>query len=151
MPGSWDPSDHPYLTEDNHQITGCADPTFNCIAWAAGDCERWWWPGPPGTTYWPKQAPRRDTLDAFTSAFRTLGYNTCDNGALEQDIEKIALFAKDVRGIQVATHAARQLESGMWTSKMGALEVISHSAPGDVGGPVYGSAVCYLSRNRNRR
>ena len=151
MAGSCDPSDHPYLKSDNHEITGGPDPSFNCIAWAAGDPDRWWWPGPTGITYWPKQSPRRETADAFASAFRTLGYNVCDDGALEQDFEKVAIFARNVRGVLIPTHAARQLESGMWTSKMGALEIISHSSPEDVSGPVYGSVVGYLSRRRNRR
>jgi hypothetical protein len=38
----------------------------------------------------------------------------------------------------IPTHAALQLESGDWTSKLGDFEDISHSTIEAVSGPVYG-------------
>ena len=47
----------------------------------------------------------------------------CDGQDLETDFDKIAVFAND-QGIP--THAARQLPSGRWSSKLGELEDIEH-------------------------
>jgi hypothetical protein len=46
------------------------------------------------------------------------------------------------------THAALQLESGLWTSKLGEFEDINHLTPNAVAGPVYGGVLCYLERPR---
>ena len=152
MPGSWNPTDHPYLTPDNHSISGEEDPTYNCIAWAAGDTERWWWPASrAGVAYWPKQVTRSRDLACFIAAFRTLGYRECEDGSLDPDLEKVALFARDEKGMLVPTHAARQLASGEWTSKMGRCERITHQTLEAVSGPLYGDPVVFLSRGRLRR
>jgi hypothetical protein len=151
MPGSWLAQDHPYLTEDNCTVTSPSRNAYNCIAWAAGDDTRWWWPTPlRGINYWPRGVPREVKVEAFILAFGTIGYAPCADGSLEPGIEKIAMFAKRMNGELVPTHAALQLESGEWTSKMGRLEDIVHALVGDVGGPVYGQTVRYLARPRRR-
>ncbi len=76
-------------------------------------------------------------------AYATIGYSECANGSLENGFEKIALYAD---GEGQVTHAARQLPSGKWTSKLGDLEDIEHSHPEDVGGGDYGEVICYLKR-----
>jgi len=35
---------------------------YNCIAFAAGETHRWWW---PMGAYWPEPAPRDETVDSF--------------------------------------------------------------------------------------
>ena len=45
---------------------------YNCIAWAADDQDRWWWPDP--NNYWPQEVLRVVILDAFIEAFRGLRY-----------------------------------------------------------------------------
>ncbi|HMD98104.1 MAG TPA: hypothetical protein VKM93_12350 [Terriglobia bacterium] len=47
MSGSWLPGDFPNLNAGNHEITSAASRLYNCIAWAAGDTQRWWWPDDP--------------------------------------------------------------------------------------------------------
>jgi len=149
MAGSWDPAEHPYLTDTNCIITSPKHNGYNCIAWAAGDDTRWWWPVPlRGINYWPKGIPREVTVSAFVSAFGTRGFFPCADGFLEKGIEKIALFAKRSGGALIPTHAALQLESGQWTSKMGTLEDIIHVTCDAVNGPVYGQAVEFLARKR---
>lgn len=96
---------------------------YNCIAWAADDTTRWWWPGPEEISYWPPNVSRIETLEAFVEAFATLGYKPCDNDLLEPEFEKIAIFV-DSKG--EPTHAARQLPNGKWTSKLGRLEDVEH-------------------------
>lgn len=149
MPGSWNPSDFPNLNDQNSRITSPARNGYNCIAWAVGDTARWWCPfGPQGITYWPRGVPREQTIDAYTKALETCGFSPCSDGTLENGIEKIALFATREEGELVPQHAARQLESGEWTSKLGTLEDISHTSERCVAGPLYGKVICFMSRPR---
>jgi hypothetical protein len=149
MPGTWPPHGLPNLNDNNCIVTSPFRRGYNCIAWAAGDTSRWWWPiRLPGVNYWPKGVPRELTEDAFVAAYATVGYARCADGRLEPGIEKIALFAKVAYGLIAPTHAARQLESGAWTSKLGPFEDVSHATLDDVSGPAYGNAVLYLSRRR---
>lgn len=115
--------DFPRLTRRNHAVTSPASCEYNCIAWAAAESDRWWWPDAMGVSYWPPTAPREETLRAFESAYGSLGYRRCDTGELEPGNEKIAIYA-DASG--APTHAARQLPDGRWTSKCGRLEDIEH-------------------------
>jgi hypothetical protein len=126
-------------------LTSPPDVSYNCIAWAAGDSSRWWWPGRRPFAYWPKEVPDTPELSSFVAMFESLGYQPCADGSLERSREKVAVFI-DASG--APTHAARQLSSGHWTSKMGKVEDISHSIYGLEGG-AYGSVSCYLSRPRN--
>lgn len=136
------PDDFPNLSD--YEATSPFDPAYNCIAWAAGDTHRWWWPAIiPGYAYWPEGVTRLATVEAFVEAFATLGYRPCADGDLERGIQKVALFAS---GGQV-THAARQLANGRWTSKLGRDIDIEHPLEGVVG-PAYGDVVQFLCRNR---
>jgi hypothetical protein len=104
-----------------------------------------------GVGYWPPNLQRAITTEAFLRAFGTLGYGLCFDGGLEPGVEKLALYGKGPAGAEVPTHAARQLETGGWTSKLGILEDITHATSSDVSGPAYGQVICYLSRPRPQR
>jgi hypothetical protein len=133
----------PNLAGSGYQVTSPRDRDYNCIAWAAGETHRWWWPGQDVTKeYWPPDVPRERTRDAFVAAFTTLGYTICEGDDLEVSYDKIALFA-DVEGRP--THAARQLPSGLWSSKLGKAEDIEHSLH-DLEGTLYGSVVLIMKR-----
>lgn len=133
----------PLLAGASYEITSPAQPDYNCIAWAAGDDSRWWWPDEFYQYYWPDIAPRRPTLDAFVQAFLTLGFEVCDDPGLESGWEKVAIYAKDDGS---PTHAARQLANGTWTSKLGNLEDINHPGLDHVSGRDYGRPVLFLRR-----
>jgi hypothetical protein len=94
-----------------------------------------------GQGYWPEQAPREETLAAFVHAFETLGYSRCDSSEHEPGFEKVALYARE----GTPTHAARQLEDGKWTSKLGELEDIEHTLEG-IAGSSYGEVAQILRR-----
>jgi hypothetical protein len=133
----------PRLRGTAYQITSAPDDGYNCIAWAAGLTNEWWWPfGDPMRSHWPEGVPRQETLDAFRAAFATLGYMVCDDAGLEPGYEKIALFA-DAKG--EPAHAARQLPTGRWTSKLGELEDLEHALH-DLEGSDYGSVVQIMKR-----
>ena len=123
------------------RVTSPPSRRYNCIAWAAGVSNDWWWPRP--RVYWPPGALREPTLSAFIAAFAVLGYETCDDGALEEGVEKVAIYALQ-NGLP--THMARQLPSGRWTSKLGEAEDIEHASPAELEGVEYGAVVGYMRR-----
>lgn len=139
----WDNA-FPGLNLDRFHITSPASKRYNCVAWAAGDDKNWWWPLPLDRGYWPSGSVRVESITSFELAFATLGFVVCENGDLEPDIEKIALFANV---IGVPTHAARQLPSGRWSSKLGEMEDIEHDLR-DLEGQVYGAVLRFMLRKR---
>jgi hypothetical protein len=133
----------PGLNVAHLRVTSAETTDYNCIAWAAGDAEHWWWPGPEQSgVYWPPRIDRQATLDVFIAAYATLGYEVCATGDFDRRYEKVALFA-DSHG--VPTHAARQLQNGHWTSKLGPSEDIEHELAG-LEGVAYGAVVKFLRR-----
>ena len=73
----------PDLARTGYRLTSPPDPSYNCIAWAAGFTDAWWWPDPDGFDYWPPGLPRERTLAAFTQALATVGFSPCADAALE--------------------------------------------------------------------
>jgi hypothetical protein len=133
----------PGLHGKTWQFTSPAASRYNCIAWAAGDTTRWWWPCDPAEDYyWPAGVERTETLAAFMAAYSSLGYAPCSTQELEPGYEKVAIFAAPDGTL---THASRQLSNGRWTSKLGNWEDIEHDLQ-DIGGAIYGSVVQLLRR-----
>ena len=133
------------VTSDQTPFSGTVNRPYNCIAWAAEENARWWWPGNTNC-YWPPSIQSICTLDAFVAAFGTLRYKKCANGNPEPNMEKVAIYV-DATGLP--THMARQLPSGRWTSKLGEWEDIEHRNPlvlEGVGPERYGTVGQYLRR-----
>ena len=137
-----DVTEFPYLSADGVTCTSPFTPNYNCIAWAASDQSRWWEPDPWFLKYWPPTAPRQYTLQAYQSAFHSLGYYVCCDGLHHVGVEKIAIYMK----LGQPSHAARQLQSGKWTSKLGNFVDVRHDTPHGVEGPGYGSVALYMCR-----
>jgi hypothetical protein len=134
-----DDPDFPRLTPENHRITSPASADYNCIAWSAEDTKRWWQPG----VYWPIPVlPDEYGIEILEQAFLSLGYEVCPDRSLQIGFQKVALY----RLGSLYTHAARQLEDGTWTSKLGRGEDIVHNTPGDVAGGVYGEVAEFMRR-----
>ena len=132
----------PSLRPDNCRLTSPSDESYNCIAWATGDTERWWWPDALRQDYWPPEAPRSESLAAFESAFATLGFSQKSDSQLERGTQKVALFASQAG---TPTHAARQLSDGWWASKLGREIDIEHTLEA-IEGPAYGKVALVLAR-----
>jgi hypothetical protein len=130
----------PNLTADNYRITSPLSWEYNCIAWAVGLTDSWWWPVPG--RFWPADVPRDETLEAVIAAFATRTFSSCSSSTLEAGLEKIAIYAKE----NVPTHAARQLSNGWWTSKLGPSFDIEHANLAALAGGVYGGPVAFLCR-----
>ena len=129
----------PRLTDANHRETSPPAIAYNCVAWSAGDAQRWWQPG----ACWPVEASADDvSIGALTRAFASLGYQPCEHSQLEPGFEKVALYASGM----FYTHAARQLPNGLWTSKLGKAEDIEHDSPDDLAGGLYGEVVQIMRR-----
>lgn len=134
----------PRLDGSNYTQTSPTTPAYNCIAWAAGDNSRWWQPDSQYNYYWPDGVPREHTLTAYTAAYQTLGYETCDGGELEKGFEKVVIYIDPALG--TPTHAARQLPDGQWTSKLGQNVDISHQDPETLTGGKYGTVAQFMKR-----
>lgn len=148
LQGSWNPNSFPNLNASNAEVTSPRSNLYNCFAWAFEDDNRWWEPGSM-YCYWPEGVRPEVTVCAFEEVLALHGYVSCEDGVLEEGVQKIALYGHDgPDGIVRITHAARQLADGRWTSKLGNLEDIVHNHADDIAGPSYGFVVAYFSRDR---
>lgn len=129
------------LDANNHKPTSPKSEFYNCIAWAAGEDQRWW--QPDLGYFWPPGAPAGSDVDCLIGAFAAIGYVICGDGLQSPDVQKVALYSKPDK---TWTHAARQLPSGKWTSKLGKHEDIEHDTPEAISGETYGSVHCYMAR-----
>lgn len=125
----------PKLADVEKKKTSEIDPKYNCIAWAFRDTTRHWWPN-QRRSYWPHQVAGKSTLEAFQGWFAADGWEETTSTELELGYEKVALFAKE----GVPTHAARLLDTGLWTSKLGQHIDISHAIE-ELDGPQYGAVL----------
>ncbi|NEQ98314.1 MAG: hypothetical protein F6K30_16615 [Cyanothece sp. SIO2G6] len=135
----------PGLKGKRFTVTSPRTPSYNCIAWAAGESFRPWWPLPYAEInnppyYWPETS-QDESLEDFISGFGKIGYECCDNGEWEDGYEKVAMYVQDGE----VTHMARQENSGRWTSKCGNLQDIEHSSP-DALCDQYGEIACFMKR-----
>lgn len=129
----------PNLASSSWEKTSEPSVRYNCIAWALGDTNRHWWPH--RQSFWPASVLRLCTPEAFAKAFRTRGYEPCEDGSLEPGFEKVVLYLRE----GVPTHAARQLPSGRWTSKLGEEMDLQHELDA-LDGPAYGKPERYFRR-----
>jgi hypothetical protein len=60
----------PRLAPTGYRVTSPPDRLSNCIAWAAGDQQRWWWPLDPLDlgSFWPPGVAKEETVAAFAGA-----------------------------------------------------------------------------------
>jgi len=136
----------PRLAAEGYRVTSPKSVFYNCYAWAAGDTIHWWEPGKGMRNYyWPPALSAEHTLENYIRVFATVGFVLCDSSELEAGFEKIALFVDEERN---STHAARQLVSGVWTSKLGFWEDIEHNTLTALEGDVYGTVAQILRRPR---
>ncbi len=132
---------------NNYKKRSGASTRYNCIAWAAGESHRHWWPDIGTDVYWPLDLTFEEsldcTLDKFIQAFELLGYECCEKStSRENGYQKIAIYVKDGK----PSHAARQLWRGSWVSKIGTRNVdIEHTTAGLEEG-LYGTVAQVMKR-----
>ena len=136
----------PALENEGYEITSAASIRYNCVAWAAGDDDNWWYPDPNGFLYWPSRALREWSTKGLIAVFRTLGYKKCENGDFDKDYEKVVIYVL----LGIPKHAARQMPDGRWTSKLGEGKDIIHTLLG-LQGTEYGMPTIFLRRRLKGR
>jgi hypothetical protein len=135
----------PNLRTSVYRVTSEATPHYNCTAWAAGDTSRWWQPiGDEQFYHWPTDVPRDLSPVSYVRLFELQGYEVCDSSDMELGFEKVAIYVQD----DEFSHVARQVETGLWTSKLGELEDIEHATLADLEGDYYGTVSHILRRRR---
>lgn len=132
----------PNSKKDPFEITSPQTLYYNCIAWAYGDDTKWYWPCPSNFYYWPKNIPRIENVDSFIKLFNSIRYEVCNDGKLKTEFEKVAIFANSSG---IPTHAAKQLNNGFWSSKLGNSYDVQHSIKSIEGG-CYGMVKVYMKR-----
>ncbi len=111
----------PNLAQSHAEIKSPVTFSYNCIAWAAGDTTRPWWPRQSGY-YWPHGVRDDTSVEAFIEAFQTLGYEPCEGDAPEAGYEKVAIYVYNHN----VKHVARLLLNNLWSSKLGEDYDIEH-------------------------
>ena len=135
----WIDDQFPLLAAEGYEITSEPTRRYNCIGYAAGDTSSWW-------TYfagyrWPN-ATRTPFIQSLIELFEGLQFERCEDAGLEVGFQKVALYAKGV----FWKHAAVQLPSGEWSSKLGRKEDIKHRTPDSLNSVSYGSVYCIMRR-----
>lgn len=134
----------PKLVGTSYERTSHPTEAYNCIAWAAGENDRWWEPGPSALGYyWPTDVGWGGGVAVVVEAYKAVGFEPCGDGTAEAGFEKVAIYGEARGGW---THAARQLPDGRWTSKLGPDEDIAHEHPDHLSGHEYGKVWCYMRR-----
>ena len=132
----------PNLAHAGFEIVGQPSERYNCIAYAAADTSRWWWPD--GISYWPPWATRTESIASLKEVFAGQGYEVCDAGGGAAGDEKVALYEWNGK----MQHAALQMPNGRWRSKMGQGPVIEHHNPDALSCGIYGRATIIMRRAR---
>lgn len=144
---TWIDRQLPRLVSEGYAVTSEPDNCYNCIAYAAGENHRWWTYIEGEEYYWPAHASRTSAIASLVEVFAGLGYEICPDASVEDGCEKVALYRIGNRW----SHAARQLPNGMWSSKLGPDEDISHATPESLAGASYGVVHCIMRRRQTPR
>ena len=77
----------PHLAAEGYELT--SDPTdeYNCIAYAAGETDRWW-SHDCYDYYWPEHASRTPSIASRIEVFAGLGYELCGDAGDEPGFRK---------------------------------------------------------------
>lgn len=140
----------PNLEPNNHHETSPKSSKYNCFAWVLEKNDDRWAPY-DGYTWFEGLEKighgeyHESDISYYLNGFKLIGYTLCDNGNFENGFEKIALYIKS----GYVQHAAKQLEDGHWTSKLGIeYHDIEHYTLAVLEGDLYGYANIFMKRKR---
>lgn len=134
---SWFRDNFPNFVFQAHKVTSHPTETYNCIAWAFGRSDKWWWPDDHPDCYWPIDCSGMTEAEAFDALFVQDGWTITVDESFSEDRVKIALF---VDGSGAPTHASRLISEGVWTSKLGSAWDVSHNRD-ELNGDSYGTII----------
>ncbi|MEX2212917.1 MAG: hypothetical protein WD768_02240 [Phycisphaeraceae bacterium] len=104
----------------------------------------YYWPETDGM--WFDGISRDGSIDSIIDAFRLHGYELCNDGSLERQVQKIAIYVSR----NGPEHVARQLGSGKWTSKLGE-GIDAQHALSDLESDLYGKATIFMARPKSKK
>lgn len=133
----------PRLRRRLYRGTSASSTKYNCLAWAVGETQRRWDPSRNRNerNYWPTESRSTQLTDVIV-AFEKVGFVRIDAAIWKAGRQTIALYARDGD----LTHAARLLEDGRWTSKLGEDIDIEHETLDALAGGLYGEPAVTLQR-----
>ena len=134
----------PDLAAAGYAIVGVSSGEYNCIAYAAGETDRWWSHEENARCYWPAPAHRTPSIASLVAVFDALGYEPAADDSVESGYVKVALYQRNGEWM----HAARQMPNGHWRSKLGPGPLIEHDTPADLAGELYGIVHCIMRRRQ---
>jgi hypothetical protein len=134
--------DCPGLSTSPYEIKSARDPKYNCVAYAVGDTNQFWYDAYISGYYWPPGVPSADTLEGWIQVFTDHGYIETNDAGLEIEYERIAIYAS----AEGPEHVARQKASGVWTSKMGKGHDIDHVTLEALEGATMGKVIKIMKR-----
>jgi len=115
---------------------------YNCFAFALGRTDVWYSPKPG--YYWPRGIPKGQHVKNLVLLHEKEGFALCDDGLLEEGVEKIALYADG----QECTHVALQAKDGKWWSKCAQDHDIEHESLDVLVGEQFGTIAHFMKRAR---
>ncbi|MCQ2351181.1 MAG: hypothetical protein MJ003_04315 [Paludibacteraceae bacterium] len=136
----------PNLKNDsNFKITSDCTPAYNCIGWALGMNDVWVGLDHPTNfswSWWPSSVPCNSKKESLVKLFEYFGFSKCRNSCIEENYDKVALFANSAGW----THAARVVSNTELHSKIGTAWDIYHSKDNIFTESDYGSIYMYMFR-----
>src|SRR3989344_1968584 len=82
----------PNLSQSGYRLTSPDTDDYNCVAWAAGDDQKFW--DPAAGYYWPEGFKTSYHVDVLKDLFMSKGYIECDSSEFQIGKEKIAIYGK---------------------------------------------------------
>jgi len=136
----------PGLKEDaKFRITSDCTPAYNCIGWALGMNDVWVGLDHPSNyawNWWPKEVAENASQSSLISLFAYFGFVECEDGKIEENFDKVALYANNSGW----THAARIVAEDELHSKIGTAWDIHHGTTSLSVNSDYGSIFAYMKR-----
>jgi hypothetical protein len=102
------------------------------------------------TSGYSKSSEDDPAYNCFAFAVHDTGHNyvLTDSWDLEAGFEKVSIYVNKEGSPE---HVSRQLESGIWTSKIGRREDIEHPHLAALEGQEYGKATVVMNRTRYKK
>lgn len=137
-------TEFPNISIESFILTSPVTPLYNCIAWAYGEDDVWFWPENINA-YWPENIPNSVEVNSFIELYRSIGYDITENEHYEEGFLKVAIYTNSQGK---PTHAARQINAFFWTSKLGNGHDVYHTIP-SLNNGTYGNATVFMKRAVN--
>ena len=133
--------DCPGPATSGHSIKS-PDPACNCIAFALGDLENFWYDAGMSGYHWPPDFPSADTMEGWVRVFAVHGYEDASDGSFEQEFEK----SRSMEPMRRLSTLLVKGKNGAWVSKMGRGHDIEHPTLHAIQGDIIGSVVKIMKR-----